>query len=123
MAGPAAARRGGNLGAWLLLLLRETLTPVAQILALAGAVFLGLLLGLDFALVPLLRLAGRMLGSFLGTLRRLVRRRLGSRPEPVPAAPARAVAKSAKAPAAPPRAGHEWARHPDSPPRPGGHPV
>jgi len=102
-------QRGGSLGAWLSLLLRESLAPVFQVLALVGAIFLGLVLGLDFAVVPLLKFAWRRLRGFLAGLRRVVRHLRGSRVDPLPdAAPVRAKAKagaSAAAAAATPTSG------------------
>jgi S-DNA-T family DNA segregation ATPase FtsK/SpoIIIE len=41
-------QRGGTLGAWLNLLLKESLAPVARSLVLGGTILVGLLLGLDF---------------------------------------------------------------------------
>jgi S-DNA-T family DNA segregation ATPase FtsK/SpoIIIE len=68
----ALPERGGTLGAWLTLLLRESLPPFAQALALGGALLVGLALGLDFAMSPSLRLAWRGLRWPLVKLRRAV---------------------------------------------------
>ncbi len=94
-------QRGGNLGAWLALLLRERLAPLFQILALAEATFLGLLFGLDFAVVPLLRFAWRRVRGFLAALRRVLRnlRGTGSAPDPA-VAPTRPRARAEATPAA-----------------------
>jgi S-DNA-T family DNA segregation ATPase FtsK/SpoIIIE len=53
--------RGGSLGAWLTLQLRESLVPLARILVLAGTILAGLALSFDFALAPTLRLVWRLL--------------------------------------------------------------
>jgi S-DNA-T family DNA segregation ATPase FtsK/SpoIIIE len=69
----ALPERGGTLGAWLTLLLREGLPPFAQALALGGALLVGLALSFDFALGPSLRLGWRVLRWPLVRLRRVVR--------------------------------------------------
>ncbi|HZT82902.1 MAG TPA: DNA translocase FtsK 4TM domain-containing protein, partial [Gemmataceae bacterium] len=53
--------RGGTLGAWLALLLRESVAPPGRALILGGAVLVGLVLSLDFALARSLRITWRVL--------------------------------------------------------------
>jgi S-DNA-T family DNA segregation ATPase FtsK/SpoIIIE len=100
--------RGGTLGAWLTLLLRESMAPFARVLILGGAVLLGLALSLDFALGRSLRLGWRVLRWHLALPRRAIRwwRRqpapvLEDIAEAAPAAPADAP-QAAETPAAPP---------------------
>ncbi len=58
---------GGSVGAWLSLWLQSILRPAGQVVAIAGSTVAGLALGLDVALVPLVRLVWRAVGA-LGRL-------------------------------------------------------
>jgi S-DNA-T family DNA segregation ATPase FtsK/SpoIIIE len=87
--------RGGSLGAWLALELRERFAPLAQVLVLAGAVLAGLVLGLDVAFFRALRVGWRVLGWPVAGLRRAIRW-LGRGP----AAPFPDAAENVTAPAA-----------------------
>ncbi len=62
--------RGGTLGAWLALLLRQRFTSLIQALILGGSLLVGLLLGLDFAMVRFFKLAWRVLRWLLAAPRR-----------------------------------------------------
>jgi S-DNA-T family DNA segregation ATPase FtsK/SpoIIIE len=102
--------RGGTLGAWLALLMRERLTPVVQALVLAGALLAGLLLGLDFAMIRSLKLGWRVLRWLVEAPRRAawwLHRRGTSKVVPdsaenvVAAAPAEPDPAPAPAPAVP----------------------
>jgi S-DNA-T family DNA segregation ATPase FtsK/SpoIIIE len=62
--------RGGMLGAWLSLLLRERLAPDLQGVALGAGLLAGLLLGLDFVMLRSLKIAWRVLCWLLALPRR-----------------------------------------------------
>jgi S-DNA-T family DNA segregation ATPase FtsK/SpoIIIE len=66
-------QRGGTLGAWLSLVLRESLAPLTRFLVIGGVLFLGLVLTLDFAMAHSCRLTWRALRWHLAGLRRCVR--------------------------------------------------
>jgi S-DNA-T family DNA segregation ATPase FtsK/SpoIIIE len=69
----ALPERGGILGAWLTLLLRHRLAPIAQVFIFGGALLVGLALGLDFALRHPVKIGWRVLRWPLALPRRAVR--------------------------------------------------
>jgi len=119
--------RGGTLGAWLSLLLRESLAPLARYLIIGGAILAGLALTLDFAMAHSLRSAWRVLRWHLSGLRRAVRWWRGREQPAYPDSAEAVVAVRAEepavapAPAAPPGDGaipihhHDQAALPSNP--------
>ncbi len=75
------SERGGTLGAWLTLLLRERFTPLVQALVLGGTLLVGMVLSLDFVMVRSFKLAWRVFCWLLAAPRRAAW--WWRRPEPV----------------------------------------
>ncbi len=114
------SERGGALGAWLALLLRERLAPIVQAVVVAAALLAGLLLGLDFAMFRTLKVVWRVLRWVLAAPRRASWwwRRRAVATEVLPDSAANVVAPSAEpepapTPAAPADGGVIPIRHHD----------